>query len=99
MMKKDNDAPAWPVEDDGQKARGVELLYAKNPVELDITQSLLHAYGIPTLAHVRNQAFFSTVVFGSPLLGAAVYVPETRLEEARALLEAQVEEIDESEDT
>ena len=92
MKKTTNDTPAWPVGDDGQKVRAVELLYAKNPMDLDIKQSLLHSYGIPTLANVPNQAFFSTVIFGSPILGATLYVPETQLEEAREIMEAEVEE-------
>ena len=91
-MRKSDDIPAWPMEDDGQKVKGAVLMYAKNPVELDMTQTLLHAYGIPTVANAPNQGFFSEVIFGSDLLGATLYVPETRLEEARELLEAKVEE-------
>ena len=92
MEKKQNGAPAWPVGDDGQKVKGAVLLYARNPVELEGTRNLLHAYGIPCLANAPNQGFFSEVLFGSALLGATLYVPETRLEEAKELLEAQVEE-------
>ena len=88
-MKKDI---VWPVGDDGQKVKGAVLMYAKNPVELDVTKNLLHAYGVPTVSNAPNQGFFSEVIFGSDLLGATLYVPETRLEEARGLLEAQIEE-------
>ena len=91
-MKKKSYTSDWPVGEDGQKVRGVQLIYAKNPIELDVTQSLLDAYGIPSFANAPNQGFFSGVIFGSPLLGATLYVPETCLEEARALLDAQVEE-------
>jgi len=91
VKKKNGKAPAWPVDDDGRKIKGAKLIFANNPVELGVTQSLLGAYGIPSLASVPNQGFFSTVVFGSALLGADVYVPETQLEEARALIEADNE--------
>ena len=58
MSKKHaDDAPAWPVGEDGQKVKGEILLYAKNPIELNGTQNLLHAYGIPCLDHAPNQGF------------------------------------------
>jgi len=90
-MKKDNTIPEWPMDAEGQKAKGAVLLYAKNPIDLSITQNLLHAYGIPTLANAPNQGFFSRTIFGSDLVGATLYVPETQLEEAQALMDAQIE--------
>jgi len=97
MKRKSNDTPTWPVGDDGQKVKAAQLLFAENPMELDIKQALLHAYGIPTVANAPNQGFFSGVLFGSPIIGATLYVPETRLEEAKELVEAEVVEEDVSE--
>ena len=91
-MKDTDTAHDWPVDENGQKVKAAQLLFAKNPIELDITQNLLRAYDIPSFANVPNQGFFSTVVFGSPLLGATVYVPEIYLDEAKALMDAQVED-------
>ena len=96
MSRKSDDAPVWPTGDDGLKVKAAQLLFAESPMELELKQSLLHAYGIPTMANAPNQGFFSGVLFGSPLIGAALYVPQTRLEEARELIEAEAveEEID-----
>jgi hypothetical protein len=87
--KQDPDLPVWPVDEAGQQERGAKLTFAKNSVEVEVQQSLLAAYGIPSIAQLPNQGFFSGVVFGGPLLGATLYVPASRLAEAEELLSAK----------
>ncbi len=92
------DEPPWPLDGKGDKVRAVELLYAKNPVDLEMKSALLHAYGIPTFSDTPNNVFFTTVIFGGAILGAHLYVPENMHEEALALLDARAVEDDMSED-
>jgi hypothetical protein len=90
IQRRKDDALPWPTDETGQKERGIKLVYAQNPTDVEVKRSLLAAYGIPSIADLPNQGFFSGAVFGAPLLGASLYVPASRLAEAEALLAAEV---------
>ena len=87
----DNDLK-WPVGADGIEAAPALLLVAKNPVDIEIKTSLLNAFGVPVIYKVPFRETFTTVLFGMPIHGADLYVPEPMLELAREILIAQPEE-------
>jgi hypothetical protein len=91
MIREPLSGVEWPSRN-GNKEPAAKLVYAQNPVDVEVKQSLLEAYGIPSFAELPNQGFFSQVIFGSPMLGATLFVPESRLEEALSILEAEVEQ-------
>lgn len=78
---------SWPDGEDGTSERAVLLTSAKNPTECALTQALLRSCGIPSFTQTPLQNQFTTVLFGGPILGADLYVPESRLAEARNLLD------------
>ncbi len=80
------DMPAWPIAQDGLPEKAVLLHTAANPTDCALKQSLLHGCGIPTMVQTPLANQFTTVIFGGPILGADLYVPECRLAEARTLL-------------
>lgn len=85
------DGPAWPNDEHGHPVTAAKLFYAMNPMDVALRQSLLHAYGIPTLVQSPNTSTFSTVLFGGQILGAHLLVPETLLEKAEEVLAASPE--------
>ena len=76
----------WPKDGTGQLEEAAALTFAKDVTDVSLTSSFLTAYGVPTRLKQPNGAFFSTVIFGKPILGSTLYVPASRLEEAQALL-------------
>lgn len=78
--------PDWPIGEDGTPVAPVFLFSAENTSDYETRLTLMRAYGIPVLTKIPNQAFFSPVIFGTMLIGADLYVPETLLEDAKALL-------------
>jgi hypothetical protein len=87
--------PAWPNDEEGRPARAVRLVYAQNPMDIGLKRSLLRAFGIPTRVRTPNPTFFSNVIFGAPIYGAELFVPESLLEAARDILEAPAAETEE----
>ena len=57
--------------------------------------NMLEAYGIPCLRDYPGDGSFGKVVLGMSGQGTDIYVPESRLEEARALCAARPEEPEE----
>ena len=81
-------AERWPKEADGQPEKAEKLtLQSELDSMADITLSMLEGFGIPAFK-VGTQG---KVVLGFAGLGVEIYVPSSRLEEARALLEAPQE--------
>lgn len=83
-----NDLPDhWPKGPDGLPEHGAVLTRAQSELDgvADILISLLDSFGIPAIkAGVQGK-----VIMGFAGLGVDIYVPESRLEEARTLLESQ----------
>ena len=87
-MADKNLAERWPKDDNGQPEKAEKLtLQSELDGMADITLSMLEGFGIPAFK-VGNQG---KVVLGFAGLGVEIYVPSSRLEEARALLEAPQE--------
>ena len=81
-------AERWPKGDDGQPEKAEKLTWQPELGGMaDILLSMLEGCGIPAFK-VGTQG---KVVLGFAGLGVEIYVPSSRLEEARALLEAPQE--------
>lgn len=83
----------WPKMPSGDPEKAVFLCNCK---ALDYNDELkinmLEAYGIPCLRDYPGDGGFGKVVLGMSGLGTDIYVPESKLEEARALCAAEPEE-------
>ena len=83
-MADKNLAERWPKDDNGQPEKAEKLtLQSELDGMADITLSMLEGFGIPAFK-VGSQG---KVVLGFAGLGVEIYVPASRLEEAKALLE------------
>lgn len=63
------------------------LTTASNEVEADIIESLLKSYGIPILKKYEEAGAFLNVYMGFSTFGIKIFVPESKLEEARIIIE------------
>ena len=86
----------WPKMPSGDSEKAVFLCNCK-AVDLsdEIMINMLEAYGIPCIRDYPGNGSFGKVVLGMSGQGTDIYVPESRLEEARSLCAAQPEESEE----
>ena len=82
----------WPKTDAGEPVPPALLLDAQNSQEILNARMALTALGIPFLVQNPSPATFTTVLFGTELIGGNLYVPETLLEDAKFLLENPISE-------
>ncbi len=76
----------WPKDASGEPERAVSLGIQWEMDSLaDITVSMLEGYGIPAV----KEGSLGKVLGGFAMQGVDILVPASRLEEARALLEAR----------
>ena len=54
--------------------------------EAELLCQMLRSYGIPVLRRYEGDGAFGRVVLGTPGRGTALYVPQSLLEDARALI-------------
>ena len=82
----------WPKLPSGEPEKAVFLCNCK---ALDYSDELkinmLEAYGISCLRDYPGDGSFGKVVLGMSGMGTDIYVPESRLEEARALCTAEAD--------
>lgn len=91
------DGPQWPVDGSGQKEKAVRLMNSfDSAADSDMTISLLAAYGIPCFKYYDLDGGAGKVINGFSGYGASLYVPQTMLEEANNILNAQAVEEDEN---
>ncbi len=83
----------WPKAPSGEPEKAVFLCNIK-AVDLadELRINMLEAYGIPCLRDYPGNGSFGKVVLGMSGQGTDIYVPESRLEEARNLCTAEPEE-------
>jgi len=88
----------WPRDAAGEPEEPVFLEHITG-TELDVKMavSLLVSFGIPVLYKYPNDGEFGKLLFGFAGPGVDVYVPASRLEDARGLLSAEILEEDEEE--
>ncbi len=83
----------WPKDADGQPEEPKFLCRCKGlDFEADMRTGMLEAYGIPCLRLYPGDGSFGKVVLGMSGFGVDLYVPASRLDEARALCENGTEE-------
>ena len=93
--KESKDKPAWPFDEDGESIPPAFLTHiGGGPLDMELTLSLLEAYGIPHVCEFPNNGLFGKLIMGHPPSGMEVYVPETMLEDAQNLLSADIVEED-----
>ena len=82
-------APAWPRDAAGQDEKAVLLTSTfDSPADADTVISLLSAYGVPCFKYYDREGGAGKVINGFSGYGVSLYVPASRLEEARELLAA-----------
>jgi len=97
LTKKKDDLPQWPNDENGEAIPPAFLTHISGgPLNLELTLNLLEAYGIPHVSDFPNNGLFGKLIFGHPPSGMEVYVPETMLEDAQNVLNADIEEDDET---
>ena len=87
----------WPNSETGEPAPPAFLisLYG-GPLDTELTLNLLEAYGIPYLYEYPRNGMVGKLFMGQSSSGIEVFVPETLLEDARNIINADI--IDESEE-
>lgn len=98
-MKKSERLP-WPKNEAGEPE---EAAFLCNLMGLDLNDNIrvnmLEAYGIPCFCTYPGDGTFAKVVLGMSGEGTDIFVPASRLEEARALCEdAVIEDPEETEE-
>ena len=89
--------PDWPLEEERQQVKAVRLMDTFDSVaDADMVISLLAAYGIPCFKYYDLEGGAGKVINGFSGYGASLYVPQTMLEEANNILNAEVTEEDEN---
>ena len=77
----------WPTDEDGKKVEPAFLMKAVGTeTDFDLVESLLRGCGIPVMRDYPNDGRFMRLLFGFAGTGAALYVPETMLEDAKAII-------------
>ena len=91
--------PEWPDNKNGEPIRAVllERLYG-GALDLELTLSLLKAYDIPYMINYPNHGLIDKVILGYPLSGTEIFVPDNMLEDAQNVLNAVVEDMDDTEE-
>lgn len=83
----------WPEDENGERVKAVLLKETlDSPADADMMISLLAAYGIPCFKYYEKEGGAGKVINGFSGYGASLYVPQTMLEEANNILNADVTE-------
>lgn len=84
---------SWPRDEQGETVRPA-LLATCSPLDMqaEMLQSMLRAYGIPSIRVAPGDGQFGELILGMSGTGLDVLVPETMLADAKALLEAENDE-------
>ena len=94
--------PEWPNDSNGDPIPPAFLMHVGGgPLDVELSFNLLEAYGIPHVETYHNDGLFGKLILGHAPLGMEVYVPETMLEDAQNILNADIienQENDNSED-
>ena len=88
------DVPAWPKDESGRDEKAA-LLRQTFDSPADAVISLLSAYGVPCFKYYDREGGAGKVINGFSGFGVSLYVPASRLDEARDILNATPVESDE----
>lgn len=91
------DTPDWPIDAQGEKEKAVLLTSTfDSTADADMLISLLAAYRIPCFKYFDYEGGAGKVINGFSGYGASLYVPQTMLEDAQNILNAEAVEEDEN---
>lgn len=81
---------AWPKTADGQPEEPSFLIHCSPlDMEADMIQSMLESYDIPSVRRLPGDGAFGQLILGMSGNGVELYVPASRLDEAKELLEGE----------
>jgi len=81
----------WPKDENGEATPPAFLTHiVGGPLDMELTLNLLEAYGIPHVCEYPNNGLFGKMILGHSPGGMEVFVPETMLEDAQNLLNADI---------
>ncbi len=88
---------SWPRDEKGETVRPA-LLQSCSPLDMqaELLQGMLRAYGIPSLRVAPGDGQFGELILGMSGTGVDILVPETMLDDAKALMEAENDDEDRS---
>ena len=82
---------SWPNDEAGNPVPPVYLMHiGGGPLDMELTLNLLEAYGIPHVGKYPHDGLFGKLILGHSPFGMEVYVPETMLEDAQNILNAEI---------
>ena len=81
---------AWPRTAQGEPEEPAFLVHC-SPLDMEavMIQSMLEAYGIPSVQQLPGDGAFGKLILGVSGNGADIYVPKSRLDEAQELLKGE----------
>ena len=81
----------WPKKENGEPIAPAFLMHiGGTQMDIELTTSLLEAYGIPAVSQFPNNGDFGRVMIGHAGGGVDLFVPETLLDEAKDIINAEV---------
>ena len=90
---KKTSGPPWPKAEDGAPVPPAYLQHLRaTDLEGEIAINLLASAGIPVVTQYPSGGAFGQVILGFSGTGLELYVPETLLEDAKAMLDGRFEE-------
>ena len=85
--------PEWPKTETGDPVPPVFLTHQRaTDLEGEIVLNLLTSADIPVVVQYPNDGTFGRIILGFSGMGLDLYVPETLLEDAKAMLSGEFEE-------
>lgn len=78
----------WPKDARGKLEQPALLTNLPEGPIADMTRNMLEAYGIPAMEIFQDDGTFARVLMGTSSYNVGLFVPASRQEEARALLDA-----------
>lgn len=86
----------WPRDDSGEPITPAYLgTYSQMDMADTVLISMLDAYGIPCIKRFPHYGGFGNFIIGMSAEGVELFIPETMLADAKALMEGEITENEE----
>ena len=87
----------WPLDENGEREKAVLLTHTLDEkAEAELLISMLAAYEIPAFPYYDKEGATGRVISGFSGFGADIYVPQSMLEDAKSIMQAQPVDEEES---
>ena len=81
----------WPKDESNESIPPVFLTHIYGgPLDTELTLNVLEAYGIPYICEYPHNGLIGKLILGQSASGIKVFVPETLLEDAQNVLNADI---------